>query len=399
MMALFGATTVPCPYCYQRIDPEQPAFRCPGHPAPGRDACERQIDAVRLKVLGVDDPVLPSFKAKTRRWTRTLSAICPSCLGDARTLVCPNCHSVLPKNFTSKSPLIGMVGALGSGKTVMLTVLSKELRTSVYARLGGYIVPSGDSNLIKRLEKFRRNLEGDCENDEDVGILPDPTGQRSPLVTVPAVYEWRGPRGDSRDSTILSFYDAAGEDVATADKAREQHYLAAADGLILLLDPFGFPHNRDLAHARGADKTGTPRAPGDVLHAITEMLREAERLPPHRKVKRPLAVVLAKIDAFFTQVDPDDPIRRPSGSAPGFDESESLDLHHRAEALVSEWGGDDVLALLRLNYSTYRLFVASALGAEPDYRAGKASSRGVLPHRVAEPILWLMSLRGFVPRV
>jgi hypothetical protein len=52
--------------------------------------------------------------------------------------------------------------------------------------------------------------------------------------------------------------------------------------------------------------------------------------------------------------------------------------------------------MLELNYTTYRLFVASALGAEPNYRTNTVNSRGVLPHRVAEPLLWLMARRKFI---
>jgi hypothetical protein len=119
-------------------------------------------------------------------------------------------------------------------------------------------------------------------------------------------------------------------------------------------------------------------------------------LAPNKKIKRPIAVVLAKIDAFFNQVGPDHPIRRPSVTGPYFSEQESLDLHNHVAALINQWGGSDVLNMLELNYTTYRLFVASALGAEPNYRTNTVNSRGVLPHRVAEPLLWLMARRKFI---
>ena len=65
-------------------------------------------------------------------------------------------------------------------------------------------------------------------------------------------------------------------------------------------------------------------------------------------------------------------------------------------ALIARWGGDGLLRSLEQNYDTYRVFGASALGAEPDYRAGVINARGRLPHRVAEPFLWLLAERGFL---
>ena len=66
--------------------------------------------------------------------------------------------------------------------------------------------------------------------------------------------------------------------------------------------------------------------------------------------------------------------------------------------MIEQWGGDALLRMLDSNYEKYRLFGASALGAEPQYQSRTVNSRGVLPHRVAEPLLWLMADRGFLPK-
>lgn len=386
----------PCPYCYQRIDPTKPNYRCSGRPAPGRTPCPKAEDPVRVQNLGTSDPVYLTF-APERGWLRRNGATCPHCGGMTGTRVCPLCHSVLPANFTADSPLFGLVGVRGSGKTVMLTVLSKELRTSVARRFAASIASVGSSRLLVTLERDRAGM------DQVGGTLPAQTKQATLLDTTPAVFEWQLTREtlgmERAASTIFSFYDSSGEDLGDVDRARELHYLAATDGLILLLDPFGFPANRDEALSRGVDKDNLKDTPEAVLHNVTDMLRDADRLSANKKIKRPLAVVLAKIDAFFDQVDPDHPIRRPASSAPAFDDAESRELHAHVESLVSQWGGDPVLALLRHNYTTYRFFVASALGAEPNYRTGEVSPKGVLPHRVAEPLLWLMAQRGFIRKV
>lgn len=395
-MALFGiGATAPCPYCYERIDPRKPDFRCTGRPAPGKEACAKAEDPVRKAKLNDVTPVFPAF-TPSGRLRSSSSSECPHCLGPTGIRICPECHSVLPANFTADSPMIGIVGVRGSGKTVMLTVLAKELTSSVARRFDANIDSVGTSSLLTQLDQWRRGLES------GTGELPQQTAASGDKV--PAVFEWQIERplvaGLSRTvSTVLSFYDTAGESLATTDTAREQHYLAASDGLILLLDPFGFPENRETALQRGVDPNSLSDTPRAVLHAVTDMLRETERLKANQKIKKPVAVVLAKIDAFFDEVGPDDPIRQPATNEPWFDEAESLDLHHHVESIVSQWGGDDVLAMLRFNFESYRFFVASALGAEPNYQERRVNSRGLLPHRVAEPLLWLMSERGFIPIV
>jgi len=386
----------PCPYCYQRIDPTRPSYRCSGRPTPGKPPCVKAEDPVRRQNLESAEPVYPTFIPE-RGLLRRNGATCPHCGGTTGTRVCPLCHSVLPANFTADSPLFGLVGVRGSGKTVMLSVLSKELKTSVARRFSASIASVGSSSLLVALERDRDSM------DQVGGILPAQTVRATRRDTTPAVFEWQHTREmlgmERAASTILSFYDSSGEDLSSDEITRELHNLAATDGLILLLDPFGFPANREDALHRGVDKNNLRDAPEAVLGNVTSLLREADRLSTNKKIKRPLAVVLAKIDAFFDQVGPDHPIRRPASSASAFDEAEARELHAHVESLVSQWGGDPVLALLRHNYTTYRFFVASALGAEPNYRTGEVSPKGVLPHRVAEPLLWLMAQRGFIRKV
>lgn len=389
--------TVACPYCYYEVDLSNVNMRCSGRPAPGKNRCEQVADAKRVKVLLDGTATYPSFKPE-KFSLRDREALCPSCGGASNTRVCPVCHSALPASFTANSPIFGVVGVKSSGKTVMLTMLARELTTTVARRFDASIDQVGKSALMDKMHAWQRDMESG-------GDLPPATAVYSAAETVPAVIEWRyttsGPLGLARErSTILSFYDTAGEDLTTMESARNQHYLEAASGLILILDPFGFPTNRDRALTRGIPTTTLDIAPIDILRAITEMLRASEGTKTNKKIKRPLAVVLGKIDAFFDLVGPDHPLRRPSGDGPFFDEKESLDLHNYVEGLVADWQGDDVLRMLQHNYGTYRFFAASALGAEPGYGATRrrVNSRGVSPHRVTEPLLWLMATRGFVPR-
>lgn len=58
---------------------------------------------------------------------------------------------------------------------------------------------------------------------------------------------------------------------------------------------------------------------------------------------------------------------------------------------MHDWEASDIDVHLRLNYSDFQYFAVSALGAEPDYDQGRVDPGGVRPHRVEDPILWLLA--------
>ncbi|WP_414990183.1 hypothetical protein [Aeromicrobium sp.] len=285
----------------------------------------------------------------------------------------------------------------GSGKTVMLSVLHDELKNGVEDRFDASIDPVGGSSGLSLVLKENRDRML-----QSSGGLPGQTPENSSSGKKdPVVYQWLYSRKNAlgratEESTVFSFYDNAGEDFATTEHAMSQVYLGATSGVILLLDPFGFPANRARADDRGAwlPETG----PESVLAALTTVLRAVGKVKRNKKIKQPVAVVISKIDAFFDEIPADHPLRQPSSTRPVFDEGESQTVHDHVGSMIEQWGGASLIQKLDRNYETYRLFGASALGAEPDYRAGRMNNRGLLPHRVAEPLLWLMADRGFLPK-
>jgi hypothetical protein len=288
-----------------------------------------------------------------------------------------------------------MLGVRGSGKTVMLTVLSKELQTNVARRLDAVIDPIGDSPLLRTLENQRK------EFDAGQATLPSQTQSGQSGIRDPAVFSLelsaKNAIGLNHSvATVFSFLDTAGESLGTSNSARDVHYLAATNGVVLLLNPFAFDNNKQKGLQRGLNPADLEVEPRTVLRNITEVLREHEHLKANRKIDKPVAVVLGMIDAFYDDVPADSPIRRPSPSEPWFDEAESEEVHEYVAGLIAKWGGEDLLRHLDQNYEHYRFFVASALGAEPDYRTRTTSSRGIQPHRIAEPLLWMMARRGLV---
>lgn len=387
---------VPCPFCYTEIHPNRAAFRCTGRaPAGSTENCVKAKDDARDSHFGDGTPVMPVIKKESGEPVLAkFRAVCTTCGAESGVRVCPECHSLLPSGFGRGSPLFGLVGVRNSGKTVLLSVLHHEIQNSVARRFDASIdTPGGSNGLARELERNGQVMA------KARGTLPAQTQQSGGNKKVPAVYEWKYVRKKRTVSTVFSFYDNAGEDVSSQERALEQLYLHAASGVIVLLDPFAFPEN--LANLEGDLKTryeGMQAAPEDVLDAITQLLRSAHTRNPNKKIKTPIAVAVSKIDAYFDQVPIEHPLRAPSSNQPFFDEEEAQSVHDHLASMIEKWGGDGLLRKLEQNYSTYRLFGVSALGAEPDYRTGNVNSRGLLPHRVAEPLLWLMATHGFIPK-
>jgi hypothetical protein len=391
-----------CPYCYHRIDAGRLWFQCAGRGSPGRVGCSPAVDEARVQQTGFAEAMRPAFPPPRRLpGVRTArQAACPRCGGLSGIRACPVCHTPLSANFGgSNSPLIAMVGAKGTGKTVYLTVLAHALRSSLRRRFDADVRLTGDAQAGFRSPSqwLENNVDQMYKHQE---LFPTTRaavgGRREPLV-----FEWRWEErvaglASRYRTSFLSFYDTAGEDLNTQQSAHDLAYLGAADALILLLDPFMLPQARQRIYLPASAIVST-EATVDVVARITEKLRTSHQVNPAKKIQIPVAVAFAKIDAFFGLLGSDHPLARTPAAGAAYDEELGAATHEQIRALLHEWGADDVDVHLRYNYANFRYFAVSALGGPPDYDSLTITG-GVHPHRVDEPLVWLLSLFGVVPR-
>lgn len=385
-----------CPYCYHRIDGSRLWFQCTGRGGPGRDGCQRSVDEARRRETGFNEASLPSFPPPGRLpLPAARQANCPTCGSLSGIRACPCCHTPVSANFgDSRSPLIAMVGAKGTGKTVYLTTLAHELRTGLRRRFDADVrMISGPANFS--IDTMFRE-----------GALFEQTRAARGGRSEPIVFEWRRqvkvagilPRFQT---TYLSFYDTAGEDLTNLATVHDLTYLGAADALILLLDPFMIPQARDLIKIPST-AVRSNELTVDVVNRVTEKLRASHGISPRSNIKMPVAVAFAKIDAFFKILGEDHPLVRPPAPSVAYDEEAGQQTHEYVRAMLHEWGADDIDMHLRLNYSNFRYFAVSSLGAEPDYELAPTEKAiresGVQPFRVDEPLVWLLSRFDIVPR-
>lgn len=388
---------VSCPYCYHKVDGRRLWYQCEGRGSPGRNGCRTEHDPARERETGFKEAVRPSFGIEKGGPFWPARATCPHCGGGTGIRVCPCCHTPVSASFgASRSPLIAMVGAKGTGKTVYLNVLGHELLHGLRSRFDADVRLTGAGQRAAVTEQLMiDNVFADLQLMAQTAAAVN--GRRPP-----AVFEWRrehrvaGIRRGFR-TTFLSFYDTAGEDLTNQEQTHDLTYLGAADALILLLDPFMIPKARDLRRLPGAAVTSI-ESTVDVVNRVTEKLRASHGITSSRRIKVPVAVAFAKIDEYFDLLGRDHPLVRQEPATGVYDEVAGQATHEHVRALLYDWDADNIDAHLRYNYATFRYFAVSSLGAPPDYGTGAIDEGGVRPFRVAEPLLWLLSTFKVIPR-
>ena len=386
-----------CPFCFRKIDSSHLAYQCAGR---GNVECKKEVDKDRERLTGSTVETYPTFLPPPGR---NASTNCPTCGGPAKRRACPSCHTALPIDFVdSKSPMIGLVGAKGSGKTVLMTVLVRQLREVVGLRFGADIrIATDNPDGHRGLSDYQASREEPLFSKRKLHIG---TGQQraSTARVTPVVLRWRQESarlvgGRSLRSTVLSFVDTAGEDLNDIDTAFTLEYLSVCDALIITLDPFALPGARSRLNLPKEAIQVDDDVPLDVVSRITELLRTEGNISNKKRINLPVAIVFTKIDAFYPTLDRQNPIMSTAPALPSYQNVDGQSVHEHMLALLHEWNAADIDMHMRLNYTNYRYFGISALGAEPDYESGSVAPGGVQPHRVEDPVLWLLSKAGTVP--
>ena len=388
------AATSGCPFCFHRIDPSRLWFQCLGR---GNTECKKEADKIREVLTKSTQETYPTFPPPRRM---SGPAQCPVCGGKTNLRACPECHTALPSHFAdSKSPMIGLLGPKGSGKTVLMTVLVKQLKDIIGKRYDAAVMlvtdnPDGHQGVSDYLAYREAPLYKNR-------ILPPATNTLAARGhAAPLLLRWQQERSrlgrNSVKSTLLSFVDTAGEDLNDVTTGFTLQYLSVCGGLIVVLDPFALPGARARLNLPDAAIQVDDDTPLGVVDNITEILRVDHNVKKRKRISVPVAVVFTKMDAFFPTLHSGSPLMTATPSVPAYSDTDGLAVHEHMLALLYEWNAQDIDTHMRLNYSDFRYFGVSALGAEPDYETSTVAAGGVRPHRVEDPVLWLLSKAGTV---
>ncbi|MFB7514635.1 hypothetical protein [Streptomyces sp. NPDC056144] len=326
-------TTCPHPGCHR-------PFPIAAHPCPN--------------CLAVHNDLRPGQYGIFRHSCRCGKRIASSLLSGRAEVAaqCPACARPLPDSVgTTRVVHVPLIGGSSSGKTMFVAAVIAGLRSwstrgNLRMELASDADQQDDEALTLRLDRndWAHKTQGD---------------QRAWMILVTK----------GRRRRLLYLYDPMGESLHQADRVREQHYLAHADGVLFVVDVLA---DRTVRRALGAtDDTladdARPAAQGPV-DTYQGLAGELAALTGGRG-DLPAAVVVTKRDVLD---------RIQSLPAPG--------------ARVDEWLSTIGLGGLVRGFT--HDFKTSAFWAVSASAATGAGALDTERRRAAEPVLWLLRRSG-----
>nr|QIZ02023.1 ATP-binding protein [Streptomyces sp. S1D4-11] len=350
-----------CPHCFRSISRAQIAYVC----VSGAAACaDGQGLASRDPLAG--------------------SAVCGACGRTTTRLRCTACAGRLPEGYLrTPGRLVALAGPVSSGKSTYIGVLVHELLHRLGAELDAALLPCDDNTMADYHERYERHLY------EEQHTVPKTAEHDVGRPLVHRLSRTRRARfGRAREQVVtLVFLDTAGEHFTSRDRMETQlRYLAAADAVVVLVDP------RDLPGAPLKDDDGVPGRSGEVLARVLGHLSEGS------KVTVPVAVVLTKADLLWPHLPDNSPLHRTRRPGPVFDADDRAAVHAELQALLRRWQEHQLDARLHQFCTDYQLFALSTLGTAPRHGGSLGLGGVVRPHRVEDPLMWLLHRFGALDR-
>jgi hypothetical protein len=255
---------------------------------------------------------------------------------------------------------IAIVGGPSAGKSTLLAGALVELESP---DAGVYIEPLSESR-----DAYSRLIEA-----MRTGVAPEKTvdEQRPALVA-----EIQG----SGRSRALYAYDLAGEVYSAEDKVRGLRFLARSAGIVLLVDPFSIQHvAEDRAQELAADASRVLPSSEDPMRVYERLLATLKEAGVQTH-EMPLAVVIAKSDAFGVQQEID---ALAVAEKPGTGEHIWLEQN----------GAGNLVRSIEQDFKHVGWFSLSALGRMPD----PANKTPFAPRGALAPLLWILKRRNVRP--
>jgi Double-GTPase 2 len=404
-------TTVVCPYCFDRSPAARLPYRCLmlATGVRGSGPCGTERDDAWAEFMGPSVPAAARMRGPVFQPPRGRAGLagmrasrsrvaCPSCGVPTTVRVCPGCHNDLPSDYCDQdSQIIALVGAKASGKSTYVSVLVNELRHRVGDAFTASLVPMGGDS-----QRRDRELAEDLY---DRLRLPEATRPAALGFNDPLIYRLSlpgpGRRAGGSRHVALVFFDAAGEDLGSAEAMdRYTQYLGAADGIVLLVDPLQIGAVRDsLGPTDGPSLPAVETPAQQIAGDLATQLRAHGRGGARGRVDTPIAVAVTKTDMLRPLLSAHSPLLHNAPHTGGrLHEDDRIAVHEEVRALSAGWDSGALLRQLERDFARLSLFGLSALGSPPPADApADAPKSGPRPLRVEDPLLWLLAGRGLVP--
>ncbi len=313
---------------------------------------------------------------------------CPTCAVETFKRHCPECGFELTHDAgLNEEFTVAIIGGRGTGKSTYIAALIHRLKNEVGLAFG---VGVGAMNDYTR-ERFRKDFETPLFRNKTLLAATLSARQETDTKT-PMIF-----RVTFKKKVVnLVLFDTAGEDMQSLDMMSvEARYISFADALIFLLDPLQIDTVRQ--QLAGTNIPLPAPDPGAEPQLIVERLRQLyERqfnLRGTRKIKKPIAFTLAKIDALYSILDPSSNLHSTSGHDGAVNVADMESVHTEIGSILLNWMGAAFENFVKANFDNYRFFGTSALGTPPNVNNEIVA---VSPHRVEDPLLWIFLQFGIV---
>ena len=208
----------------------------------------------------------------------------------------------------------------------------------------------------------------------------------------------------------MTIYDGAGEDCEhigyTAQDAAIARYIAGSKMLLIIFDPLLLSSVRseisfDILNVSMATErqTSAPANMVSMANSLANYIRQSCNVNPGKKIEANAAVVLTKLDALRDMqggFGASSTILKesPHAKMKGFVEADSAMVDLEIRDWLARQGETAFLDAMDANFKNVRVFGVSSFGNPPDQHKRLAKVR---PHRVLDPIMWLLATEKIIP--
>jgi hypothetical protein len=353
----------------------------------------REIDTIYADARGYGATVMGRVLVgpHTSKYAPPQEVVCDKCQTVSYTYLCPHCHFELPHDIGQiDQRIIVIVGARATGKTHYLASLLAGLQQDIGKKFDFTVRLLGDETQ----ERWERDFYMPLFVHRTV-LFPNRPAEVDPLVKSPLIIRCTFRDRHHRRALNLSFFDSAGEDLASLTTMSLQYrYLSRADGIIFLLDPLQIPRVRSQISFPGVlPPTNLKASPEYIVGRLRDLFERERRLSASQPVKTPVAFTLSKIDTLFPLLEPGSEFHHSGAHHLYLDLDDVQSVHTEIASYLETWISPNFDSMIASNFARYNFFGVSSLGEQPD-----ESNRlhALTPLRVEDPFLWILHQLGYI---
>ncbi len=368
-MALLHSDVL-CPYCLEELRSGDVEMACP---LCGTVATPTKADILLKKLPKCQQAGCRKQAASERR--------------------CKYCSSKLPSDILDYEKYLrfSILGIAGAGKTNFLTTMLHELRHAVGAP---WVLSPMDAATTAQYQ----------DNDRAVYERGEPVGA-TPAGMPPQPQQWKIKNKSKMTNTkiptySLTIFDGAGEDCEHIDPAISR-YINGSKTLIILIDPLALSSVRKTISPDivrwSTSAQHDANASADMVDGLAAYIRTSCGIAPGKLIDRDVAVVFTKIDTVRSSFGSARVMQpSPHMTAKAFVKADA----DAVDAEIRDWlerAGETVfLDAIDTNFrrGKVRFFGVSSFGQPP---MGSGRLGKVVPHRVLDPLLWMLSKENMIP--